>query len=45
MIGKKYNLRHIKKDWKKFKSNNKSITLNILYVPYDKKKIRPPYIF
>ena len=24
-----------KKDWKKFESNNKSIVLNILYVPYN----------
>ena len=23
-----------RKDWKKFESNNKSITLNILYLPY-----------
>ena len=27
------------KDWKKFESNNKSIALNILYVPYDTKNI------
>ena len=27
------------KDWKKFKSNNKSIALNILYVPYNTEKI------
>ena len=26
------------KDWKKFESNNKSIALNILYVPYNTKK-------
>ena len=34
------------KDWKKFKQNNKAITLNILYVPYNnKKKIRYWYIW
>ena len=27
------------KEWKKFESNNKSIALNILYVPYNTKKI------
>ena len=26
------------KDWKKFESNNKSIALNILYVPHNTKK-------
>ena len=29
-----------KEDWKKFKSNNKSIALNILFVPYNAKNIR-----
>ena len=28
------------KDWKKFESNNESIALNILYVPYNTEKIR-----
>ena len=28
------------KDWKKFESNNKSISLNILHVPYNTEKIR-----
>ena len=28
------------KDWKKFESNNKSIALNILYVPHNTEKIR-----
>ena len=28
------------KDWKKFESNNKSIALNILFVPYNAEKIR-----
>ena len=32
-----------KKDWKKFKSNNKSIALNILYVPHNTKEIRHAY--
>ena len=27
------------KDWKKFESNNKSIALNILYVPHNTEKI------
>ena len=31
------------KDWKKSESNNKSIALNILYVPYNTKKIRHAY--
>ena len=33
----------IKKDWKKFESNNKSIALNILYVPHNTKEIRHAY--
>ena len=32
-----------KKDWKKSESNNKSIALNILYVPYNTKEIRHAY--
>ena len=31
------------KDWKKFESNNKSIALNILYVPHNSKEIRHAY--
>ena len=31
------------KHWKKFESNNKSIALNILYVPLNSKEIRPAY--
>ena len=31
------------KDWKNFESNNKSIPLNILYVPHNTKKIRHVY--
>ena len=31
------------KDWKKFESNNKSIALNILYVPHNTKKISHSY--
>ena len=33
-----------KKDWKKFELNNKSIALNILYVPYNTERIRPAYV-
>ena len=32
------------KDWKKFEQNNKTIALNILYVPYNTEQIRPAYI-
>ena len=32
-----------KKDWKKFELNNKSIALNILYVPYNTEEIRQGY--
>ena len=32
-----------RKDWKKFESNNKSVTLNILYVHYDTHEIRHAY--
>ena len=32
------------KDWRKFECNNKTIALNILYVPYKTKKIRQAYI-
>ena len=31
------------KNWKKFESNNKSMALNILYVPHNTEKIRPAY--
>ena len=31
------------KDWRKFQSNNKSIALNILYVPHNTEKIRHAY--
>ena len=31
------------KVWKKFKQNNKEIALNILFVPHNKKEIRPIY--
>ena len=33
----------IQKDWKKFELNNKSITLTILYIPYNTKEIRRVY--
>ena len=32
------------KDWKKFEQNNETYALNILYVPYNTKQIRPAYI-
>ena len=32
------------KDWKKFEQNNKTIALNILFVPYNTKQIRQTYI-
>ena len=31
------------KDWKNFKQNHKTIVLNVLFVPYSTKKIRPAY--
>ena len=31
------------KDWKKFELNNKTIALNILFVPYDTKEVRLAY--
>ena len=33
-----------KKDWNTFEKNNRSIALNIFYVPYNTKPIRPAYI-
>ena len=32
-----------KKDWRKSESNNKSIALNILYVPYNTEEIKHAY--
>ena len=32
------------KDWRKFECNNKTIALNILYVPYNTKQIKQVYI-
>ena len=32
------------KDWKKFEPNIKTIALNILFLPYNTKQIRPAYI-
>ena len=32
------------KDWKTFEQNNKTIALNILFVPYNTKQIRPVHI-
>ena len=31
------------KNWKKFEQSNKTITLNILFVPYNTKEIRQAY--
>ena len=32
------------KDWKKFEQSNKTISLNVLYAPYNTEQIRPAYI-
>ena len=45
----KYNWKEIsflshKKDWKKFETNEKAISLNILYVPRNSEEIRHAYI-
>ena len=32
------------KDWRKFEQNNKTITLNIIYLPYNTKQIKQAYI-
>ena len=32
------------KDWRKFEQNNMTIALNILFVQYNTKQIRPAYI-
>ena len=32
------------KDWRKFEQNNKTIALNILFIPYNTKQIRPAYL-
>ena len=44
----KYNLKEIdflshSRDWKNFESSNKSVALNILYVPHNTEKIRHAY--
>ena len=33
----------IKKDWNKFELNNKNVALNILYVPFNTKKVEIAY--
>ena len=33
-----------KKDWNKFEKDNKTIALNMLFVPYNTEKIRPAYV-
>ena len=40
---KKINFPSHKENWKKFEQNNKSIALNILYVPHNTEEIRPEY--
>ena len=40
---KETNLPSHKRDWKKFESNNRSIALNILPVPYNNEKISHAY--
>ena len=42
-IKNRKNLFSHSKDWKKFESNNKSIALDILYVPHNTEKIRHAY--
>ena len=43
MIGKKYIFQCTQKIGEWFESNNKSIALNILFMPYNTEKIRPEY--
>ena len=33
-----------KEDWNTFENNNRLIALNIIYVPYNTKQIRPAYV-
>ena len=45
----KYNWKDInfpshRKDWNTFEKNNESIALNIFYVPYNTKQVRPTYV-
>ena len=41
---KEINFPSQKEDWKKFELNNRSIALNILYVPYNIKEIKHAYL-
>ena len=41
MIGKDFSSHKI--DWNEFEKNNKTIALNIVYVPYHTEKIRHAY--
>ena len=43
MIGKKCIFQCTQKIGEWFESNNKSIALNILFMPYNTEKIRPEY--
>ena len=42
MIGMKFPSH--KKDWNNFEKNNKTIALNVLFVPYNTKQIRTAYV-
>ena len=41
---KRYRVSIALKDWKKFEQNNKTIALNILFVPCNTKQIKSAYI-
>ena len=41
---KEINFHHAKKGWTNFRSNNKTIALNIVFVPYNSDEIRHAYI-
>ena len=43
MIGRRYIFHQKRKVWKKSELNDKSIALNIFYVPYNTKTIRHTY--
>ena len=40
MMGEEIDFPSDSKDWKKFEQNNKTIALNILFVPHSAKQIR-----
>ena len=43
MMGEEIDFPSDSKDWKKFEQNNKTIALNILFLPYNTKQIRLVY--